>query len=332
MSDIKVSIFVPTQVRRTEDVRPQIEMLDSIVSQLPDMGIDGVFALHHAAAETPIIQPMPLLARFSGLAPTLQLGTCVLILPLHNPFILAEDLATLDHMTEGKLVVGVGAGYREPEFAAAGVSLRERGRLMDSGIDELRAYFSDEGREVDGHQIRVRPYQAGGPPIWIGATSSAALKRAARVADGYLAPLTARRSELEKATELHERYRAEFGRGPALERPLMRDVVLTDVDDRAFTYLQKEFEGYAQYDVPIVLRDLDGREGGAFIVGKRDWVADQLSDFVEMGFNHLVLRVAWTGQPADVFENQLRGLVDDVLPVVRERAAAGRRAERGVQA
>lgn len=321
MTQLKVSIFVPTQVLRAEEVLPQVEMLDDVVRQLPDMGIDGVFALHHAAAETPIIQPLPLLARFSVLAPSLQLGTCVLILPLHNPFVLAEDLATIDHMTAGNLVVGVGAGYREPEFAAAGVSLKDRGRLMDEGITALRDYFSDEGRMVDGHRIRVRPHRPGGPPIWIGATSSAALRRAARIADGYLAPLTARVAELEKATELHNRYRAEYGREPAEERPLMRDVVLTDVDERAFAYLQKEFQGYAQYDVPIVLRDLDGREGGAFVVGSRDWVADQLSQFAAMGFNHLVLRVAWTGQPAEVFRNQLQGLVDDVVPAVRRRAA-----------
>lgn len=321
MTRLKVSIFVPTQVLRPEDVLPQIEMLDEVVRQLPEQGIDGVFALHHAAAETPIIQPLPLLSRISGVAPALQLGTCVLILPLHNPFVLAEDLATIDHMTAGKLVVGLGAGYREPEFAAAGVSLKERARLMDEGITALREYFSDEGRVVDGHRIRVRPHQAGGPPIWIGATSSAALRRAARLADGYLAPLTARRPELVKATELHERYRAEYGRGPSVERPLMRDVVLTDVDDRAFAYLQKEFQGYAQYNVPIVLRDLDGREDGSFVVGTRKWVTDQLSEFVDLGFNHLVLRVAWTGQPAEVFQNQLRGLVDDVIPVVRQRVA-----------
>lgn len=101
----------------------------------------------------------------------------------------------------------------------------------------------------------------------------------------------------------------------------MRDVVLTDVDDRAFAYLQKEFQGYAQYNVPIVLRDLDGREDGSFVVGTRKWVTDQLSEFVDLGFNHLVLRVAWTGQPAEVFQNQLRGLVDDVIPVVRQRVA-----------
>lgn len=321
MSQLKVSIFVPTQVLEAQDVLPQIEMLDEVVRQLPGRGVDGLFVLHHAAAQTPIIQPLPLLARFSVLAPGLELGTGVLILPLHNPFVLAEDLATIDHMTAGKLVVGLGAGYREPEFAAAGVSLKDRGRLMDEGIAALRDYFSDEGRVVDGHRIRVRPHRPGGPPIWIGATSSAALRRAARIADGYLAPLTARKPELQKATELHDRYRAEYGREPATERPLMRDLVLTDVDDRAFAYLKKEFEGYAQYNVPIVLRDLDGREDGNFVVGNRDYVADQLTQFVEMGFNHLVLRVAWTGMPAEIFQNQLRGLLEDVIPDVRRRVA-----------
>jgi hypothetical protein len=91
-----------------------------------------------------------------------------------------------------------------------------------------------------------------------------------------------RKDELERGWRIFQELRDESGKPPSLYRPIMRDVVLTDVDERAFGYLQGEYLRYAEHGVPMVLRDVQGNPGGAFLVGN-DWVIDELRGFVEAG-------------------------------------------------
>jgi alkanesulfonate monooxygenase SsuD/methylene tetrahydromethanopterin reductase-like flavin-dependent oxidoreductase (luciferase family) len=319
---LAVSLFLPTQVLEESALAAQIETLDEVATRAKEGGFDGLFALHHAGAPSPILQPLPLLARLSAVAPGMYLGTCILILPLHRPFLLAEDLATIDHMSGGRVILGVGAGYRPEEFLAAGVDRTERGKLLTEGIQQLRSYYSETGHDVGLKHVRVHPAQPGGPPIWIGATSKAALLRTARDADAWLPAPTARMEEIVRGRKMHAQMRADLGRAPSVAQPLMRDVVLTDADERSFEYMQGEYNRYANHGVPIVLRDVTGQDGGAFLVGTSEWVTSQLVAAVNDGFNHLILRCGWTGQPRDVIMNQLEALISTVLPAVRAAAAA----------
>src|SRR4051812_5950281 len=120
------------------------------------------------------------------------LGTSVLVLPMRHPLPLAKELATLQNLSEGRLILGAGVGWMEAEFAALGVPFRERGRRMDEGIAMMRAVWNEDPVSFAAHHIpaliqdmRMLPQPVRPIPIWIGGSSAAALARAVRLADGW---------------------------------------------------------------------------------------------------------------------------------------------------
>jgi probable F420-dependent oxidoreductase len=120
-----------------------------------------------------------------------RLGTSVLVLPMRHPLPLAKELATLQNLSGGRLILGAGVGWLEAEFAALGVPFHERGRRMDEGIDMMRAVWRDDPVSFDAKYIpavidtmRMMPKPERPIPIWIGGGSAAAIKRALRL-DGW---------------------------------------------------------------------------------------------------------------------------------------------------
>jgi probable F420-dependent oxidoreductase len=155
---------------------------------------------------------------------TLKLASGIIILPLRNPVLLAKELASIDVISNGRLIVGVGAGYVEGEFAAAGVRLAGRGERMDDYIRALRALWAmdqphHDGPFVsfDGIDAHPRPVQRGGPPLVVGGESRAALRRAHTMGNGwygfYLDPPATQQcmDALQRVAAEHERP-AELGR------------------------------------------------------------------------------------------------------------------------
>ena len=123
---------------------------------------------------------------------TINVASGIIELPLHHPVMLAKQLASIDHVSRGRLIVGVGAGYVEAEFAALGVDLSERGKRMDEHIDAMRALwtmphprYSGSTVQFEGVNAFPRPVRAEGPPIVIGGVSAPARRRAIAKANGW---------------------------------------------------------------------------------------------------------------------------------------------------
>src|ERR1700678_4115519 len=140
-----------------------------------------------------------------------RLGTSVLVLPMRHPLPLAKELATLQNLSQGRLILGAGVGWMEAEFAALGVPFNERGRRMDEGIEMMRAVWSDDPVSFPPRWIpatvdhmRMMPKPEKPIPIWIGGTSEPALRRAARL-DGWHGS----RATPQQAAPLVARLRAE---------------------------------------------------------------------------------------------------------------------------
>jgi len=126
----------------------------------------------------------------AGITESVRLLSQVCVLPYRSPLQTAKAFSTLDLLSGGRTVLGVGAGHVEAEFAALGVSFADRGRVTDEHIATLRRLFADEwgGGSGDAADLgqRPRPLQAGGPPIWVGGSTRPARRRAATLGDGWL--------------------------------------------------------------------------------------------------------------------------------------------------
>ncbi len=144
-----------------------------------------------AAPDTPIPDPLIWLAFAAAAAPTMRLGTCILIVPQRNPLVLAKELATLDRLSGGKVELGLGVGWMKEEFDALGVPWERRGARNDEYIAAMRALWAGPHAEFHGEFVDFppvtcspRPVQAS-IPILVGGDTDVAIRRAARLADGY---------------------------------------------------------------------------------------------------------------------------------------------------
>ena len=138
------------------------------------------------------LHPSVVLAYLAACTETLKLGTGIVLIAQRNPLVLAKEFASVDVVSGGRVILGIGAGYLEPEFEAIGAPFRERGRRTDEAIDAMRALwnkadpsFEGEFWQFSGIDAHPRPTSSAGVPIHIGGHSEAALKRAAQRGQGW---------------------------------------------------------------------------------------------------------------------------------------------------
>ncbi|MFE7169136.1 TIGR03619 family F420-dependent LLM class oxidoreductase [Streptomyces sp. NPDC057616] len=148
-----------------------------------ELGFDHVFAGGHAVAGDLGVTPDPLvtLSAVAGATERIGLVTSVLVLPLYNPVVLAHQAATLDRLSGGRFTLGVGTGWDTQEYAAVGVPFAGRGRRADEQLAAVRELWRGEGAA----RLGVLPRTEGGPAVWVGGQSDAALRRALRYADAW---------------------------------------------------------------------------------------------------------------------------------------------------
>lgn len=133
--------------------------------------------------------PIAVLSLCAGWTSRVKLMTYVYLLAARHPMMAAKSLATLDYLSGGRLVAGVGAGHVEEEFDVVGADYASRGRRLTESIGELKAWFTEEHPTFEGRPslgLRPRPVASPRPPIMVGGSSTAAVRRAARHADGWL--------------------------------------------------------------------------------------------------------------------------------------------------
>jgi probable F420-dependent oxidoreductase len=174
-----------------------------IARQAEELGYDSLWAAEHVVVpsprvppspmepDEPILDPLVLLAHLAAHTSQVRLGTGVIVLPQRNPLVLAKQLASLDVMSGGRLVVGIGAGYLEPELTAIGVPMAERGARTDEFLAAMRALWTSDSPAYSGRHVRfsgvdARPRPVQRPvPVVIGGRSPAAHRRAGHDAEGW---------------------------------------------------------------------------------------------------------------------------------------------------
>lgn len=179
-------------------VQPSKEEIVAIVQAAERLNYDSVWVSDHVLVpkDKPrygnLYEVLTTLAYIAGMTERVRLGTSVLILPQRHAILAAKQLATLDNLSGGRVIVGVGAGWIEGEFNNLGADFQRRGRHLDETLRLMKALWTEDDPQFEGEFYRFRdvlfnpkPAQPGGPPIWVGGNSEVALRRTARLGDAW---------------------------------------------------------------------------------------------------------------------------------------------------
>ncbi len=177
-----------------------------------------------ADPETPFLHPSTLLAYIANVTEEIKLGTGITLIAQRNPVVLAKEMGSLDVISSGRLLLGIGAGYLHQEFSALGIDFSSRGTKTDESIEVIRTLWNQTNPEYQGKfiqfkniQAQPRPIQAGGPPIIIGGTSPAALRRTVTHGNGWYGfalDVETTKSVLENLEIAKSRYERDPNLGP----------------------------------------------------------------------------------------------------------------------
>ncbi len=176
---------------------------------------------HHGSSDGYMPSLLTTLAAMAAATDRIRLGTGVILAPFHDPIRLAEDAATVDVISGGRLILGLGLGWREEEFRMFGFPIAERLRRTTETVEILRRAwtgerFSHEGRAFRYDQVKVTPtpHRPGGPPIYLGGFAPQAVRRAGRLGDGYIRSRGGDLDEIRRAVRLAEEGARATGRDP----------------------------------------------------------------------------------------------------------------------
>jgi probable F420-dependent oxidoreductase len=269
------------------------ENVASFAKAVDDAGYDGIWVYDHVVLQKEqqskypyspdgslgfpptldFLEPLTLLTFLAGITKRVRLGTSVLVLPMRQPVLHAKIMATIDHLSGGRFVLGAGVGWWKQEFEVLGVPFERRGKRMDECLQLTRALWTDEYVNYKGEfyecvdwTCNPKPARAGGIPIWLGGESRNQLRRIGKYADGWLA--TARSmGTLKEDFDVARGAAEKAGRDPSKLQIAM--------------------------------------EGGAFLALDRlEKTAEQLGRVKEMGVSHAIIGVhpAHMGNPAPLLD------------------------------
>jgi alkanesulfonate monooxygenase SsuD/methylene tetrahydromethanopterin reductase-like flavin-dependent oxidoreductase (luciferase family) len=339
---VKFGLFFAFQVVPGTGVpldRPYRDMLECL-PQAEELGYESVFvASHHVQPDGWCPSPLLALAAAAARTERMRLGTGALLVPFYAPFKLAEDVAVLDNLSSGRVVLGVAPGYVSEEFDAHGVSRDDRVARMEETLDVLQAAWTEAGSALS-----PRPVQEPHPPIWYAVSSRGSLRRAARRGCVLLPSPRHELAELIEHRRLYDEACAAAGYVPP-ERPVIREVFVAESRERAeelaapgIEYLFRELYGAKSAQGERPLRT----DAGELITDKRQVDFESLKDRFVIGDPEFAVRqirryrdelgatefICWMHVPGVSGEDAMRSVelfAAEVTPAFREPAASGTR-------
>jgi probable F420-dependent oxidoreductase len=287
---------------------------------LEALPIDSLWTGGHIASRNPSSDAMIGLARLAAQTERVRIGTAVLLLPLYPPAVVARQVADLDRMTDGRVILGVGVGGEYPqEFRACQIPLGERGARVNEAIPLIRDLWKAQPVTASGAfypmedvQMHPGPVQEGGVPIVVAGRQEAAMRRAARIGDGWLPYLYSAR---RYAASVHtiRAAAAESGRG------------LDDFGWFVWLFTNVQADGQAAREECAAFMGGNYRQDFREMVdnvaagGTPEEVTEKLKAFFDAGARHFVFMTATRQDNAEIIR---RNLLEDCVPALREHAAA----------
>jgi alkanesulfonate monooxygenase SsuD/methylene tetrahydromethanopterin reductase-like flavin-dependent oxidoreductase (luciferase family) len=339
---MKLGIYLNSQHPEGDDPARRFAETVEQVRLIRSLGFDSIWAgEHHVTPGFHFFPQLGLLQRLAAEADGLWIGTNVTLLPLHNPIELAEVGAFLDVISGGKLLLGVGLGYRPEEYAMYGVAMAERASRLAEGVGIIRRLWTEDrvrhrGRhwQLDDVTIRPRPLQQPSPPLIIGAQVKAALQRAAVIGDGWMAVPTLSLEQVAKQKSQYAAARSEarLPASPYICRLIEVGCARDDAEAarRVAPFLMEKYKAYFSWGLEGLEIDpaapaeeqFRGLATGRFAVGGPATVTDMLVAQHRAGLTHLAMRVSWPGMSQDHILAGIEMLGKEVLPEVRRRVGA----------
>lgn len=325
---MKFGILASHQYPFDEDLRARLDELFGLVELAAELGYHSVWAINHFLGNLATPQPISMMARLIDHSGTMQIGSGILLLPLFHPVHVAEEFATLDQMSGGRIALGVAAGYRQHELDAFGVDSGSRFRRLDEAIRVIRALWSGEPvdfhgefYDLDGVRCGVPPLRPGGPPIYVGAGGRLAVRRAARLGDAWYAPGNSPSATyLTKSVALYDDALERYGRRETVtDRPVGVELYCAPTTaqavDEALPYARREYYTYAEYPALRWQHDrFDELVAGTLLLGSPDDLIAKIRGFQELGFNHVIFRPFWLGMPAAMARRSIELFAREVMP------------------
>ena len=296
-------------------MHPPEEQL-ALVQRVEQLGFDSVWTGDHVSFHNPLYESLTLLASYAPITRRIRLGTAVYLLALRSPAVAAKITATLDVLSGGRLIFGVGVGGENPkEFELCGVPHAERGARVTEAIDVVRALWCEtpatfHGRfsRFEGVSIDPKPVQKL-PPIWVGGRSDAALVRAGSQGDGWVSYVVQ-----------PERYARSLEKIREAAHAAGRSLTGFTGAHLAFITVGRDYERARKTWVSVLSRryaqDFEPLANKYGVIGTPEQCAAQLAAFRDAGCTYFLLSAI--GDPRDERE-QLETIAAEVLPRVRAR-------------
>jgi alkanesulfonate monooxygenase SsuD/methylene tetrahydromethanopterin reductase-like flavin-dependent oxidoreductase (luciferase family) len=290
---------------------------------------------HYSSYPFQYIQQIPYLCQVAMVAPKLRLIPGVVLLPLHSPLHVAEELASLDVMCDGKLIFGAGIGYREVEFQAFNTTQKASGPRFEECLTAVKRLWSEDFVTMQGSYFRldnanctVLPVQKPMPPVWIGANANVGIRRAARMADAWFINPHNKIDTIAEQMEVYKRALDAAGKTLPVELPMAREVFVAPSRAEAIRLakpsLEAKYKAYRDWGQDKVMPagdhfDLNFEElmQDRFLFGSPAEVVEQILVLQRrFGVDTLILGIHWVGMPASLAMEQMQMLAEEVFPAV----------------
>lgn len=285
---------------------PDPGIFREIAATAEGLGYDSLWAGDHLSFGNPILEGTVALSAFAAYTSTIRVGSGVLLLPLRSPGLVAKQMASLDYLTGGRIVCGVGVGGDSAkDFELTGIPRSERGARTNEGIEVMRALWSSPEASFSGRfseftdvGLSPMPVQPGGPPIWVGGRADAALERAGRLGDGWMGYMVSP-ARFEASMTTVRGHAAAAGRNPdATAAALMIPTRVAQDGDVARRELAEHLTRRYHHEFTV---DLISK---LCLAGSPDEVASRVAEYEQAGVRHLIF--LYGGDPSDAVDQFTR--------------------------
>ena len=327
---MKVGLFLSAQFPPETPVERGLEAILEQARLADELGFDSIWLGHHYLARSAFLQPLSLAAHVAAVTTRVRIGFGVLVAPLYNPIGLAEELATLDVLSGGRIIAGLGAGYRKVECAAFGVAWEERGRRLRQYVPILQSLWRGESvtasgtwGSVENVRLELRCPQEGGPPIWLGALAPAGIRRAAALGTPWIIGPEGDEAAIRERLATYRAALEEHGNQAPADVPLTREAAVAATTDEAVAaikpHLEAQYAAYRSWDTAQSI-DVDEFVRTHCLVGEPGLLVERMQRLEqELGVTEVNLRMQFMGMPHAQALEGIRMLGEEVLPELARR-------------